>query len=74
MKHRFFEDPAMDKVMTIVMSLASEVYILRERQIFLEELLKNNGIDTSPILDTSSKNDEGRDLFIHNLLSTLIEE
>lgn len=74
MNHRFFEDPAMDKLMAIIMSLASEVYILRERQIFLEELMNKNGIDTGQILDISSKNDEGRDLFVHNLLSTLIEE
>ena len=35
----FFEDPALDRAFGVVMALATEVYVLRNRQKALERLL-----------------------------------
>ena len=39
----FFKDPAIDRLMGMVMALAAEVYILRDRNGALEELLEGSG-------------------------------
>jgi len=39
----FFNDPAIDHLMGMVMALAAEVYILRDRAQALEELLEQSG-------------------------------
>ncbi len=39
----FFNDPAIDRLMGMVMSLAAEVYILRDRTQALEEMLEQSG-------------------------------
>ena len=36
----FFEDPALDRAFGVVMALATEVYVLRNRQRALERLLE----------------------------------
>ena len=40
----FFEDPALDRAFGVVMALATEVYVLRNRQQALERLLEEAGI------------------------------
>lgn len=40
----FFENPAIDRIMIVVMQLASEVYILKDRARALEKLLAENGV------------------------------
>ena len=40
----FFEDPALDRAFGVVMALATEVYVLRNRQRALERLLEEGGI------------------------------
>jgi hypothetical protein len=39
----YFEDPAIDRVLSIVMALAGEVSVLRERQDTIERLLEAKG-------------------------------
>ncbi len=43
-EQQFFKDPAIDRLMGMVMALAAEVYILRDRTRALEEILENNGL------------------------------
>jgi hypothetical protein len=40
----FFDDPAVDKVVAMVMGLAGEVAVLRDRQDTLERLLEARGL------------------------------
>jgi hypothetical protein len=40
----FFDDPSVDKVVAMVMGLAGEVAILRDRQDTLERLLESKGL------------------------------
>ena len=40
----YFDDPAVDQVLSIVMGLASEVSVLRERNDTLERLLEEHGL------------------------------
>ena len=37
----FFDAPAIDRLMGVVMPLATEVYVLRDRDAFVEHLLSN---------------------------------
>ena len=39
----FFRDPAVDRVLGVVMELAAEVYVLRDRVHTLEEVLARSG-------------------------------
>jgi hypothetical protein len=40
----FFRDPAVDRVLGVVMELAAEVYVLRDRIHTLEQVLERNGV------------------------------
>ena len=40
----FFPDPSVDRAMGILMALATEVYVLRDRQLALERMLAAQGI------------------------------
>ena len=42
-KKRQFEDPAMDTLLAIVVSLGAEVYVLRDRLRIIEEMLEAEG-------------------------------
>ena len=54
----FFEDPALDRAFGVVMALATEVYVLRDRQRALERLLEDNGIIASGALDAEPSDQE----------------
>ena len=45
MTQKFFEDPAMDRLVTATLSLAAEVQVLRDRQQALEGVLRRRGLD-----------------------------
>ena len=47
----FFEDPALDRAFGVVMSLATEVYVLRDRLRAMERLLNEKGVLASDELD-----------------------
>ena len=56
----FFEDPALDRAFGVVMALATEVYVLRNRQQALERLLEEAGILDRTALDGEPSDEERR--------------
>src|SRR5690554_423416 len=46
----FFEDPALDRVMAVLLELATEHYVLHDRVRALEELLVRQGVATAEAL------------------------
>jgi len=42
-EQQFFDDPALDRIFGVVMALATEVYVLRDRQRALEQMLAERG-------------------------------
>ena len=74
----FFEDPALDRTFAVVMALATEVYVLRNRQRALERILDENGVVNRADLDTApddaerAADTEDRDAFIQGLMVNLL--
>lgn len=56
----FFEDPALDRAFGVVMALATEVYVLRNRQRALERLLEEAGTFDRAALDGEPSDEERR--------------
>ena len=54
----FFEDPALDRAFGVVIALATEVYVLRNRQRALESLLEKNGLLNRSSLDAEPSDEE----------------
>ena len=51
----FFDDPAIDRLMGTVMSLATELFVLRNRLSALEGLMAKSGLlDIDKLLETAS--------------------
>jgi len=48
----FFDDPAVDKAVAMIMGLAGEVAVLRDRQDTLERLLEARGVVARDALET----------------------
>lgn len=71
----YFEDPALDRAFGVVMALASEVWVLRDRMAALEAQLAERGtIDRSllsqePETDTTSPE---REAFVAHLMQNLL--
>lgn len=47
----FFADPAVDRLLGVVFSLAAEVHVLRDRLALLESLLADRGVVDTAMLD-----------------------
>ena len=47
----FFADPALDRAMCVIMALATEVFVLRDRLGALEAMLAESGIVAKGALD-----------------------
>ena len=56
----FFDDPALDRAFGVVMALATEVYVLRNRQQALERLLEEAGVLDRAALDGEPSDEERR--------------
>ena len=56
----FFDDPALDRAFGVVMALATEVYVLRNRQQALERLLEEAGVFDRASLDGEPSDEERR--------------
>jgi hypothetical protein len=76
----FFNDPAMDKMMGMIMALAAEVYILRDRNRALEDRLVSAGLMQAGALDEYKPDPERskqvgaeRDAFIARIMQPLFE-
>ncbi len=77
---RFFADPAVDRLVSVVLQLTSEVWVLTERLDNLEQLAQRKGQLTydeiknyAPEPDESRRRDAERDRFVHDVLGPLRE-
>ena len=71
----FFADPALDRAFGVVMALATEVWVLRERVAAMEAQLAERGLldlaklSQEPVTDTSAKE---REAFVAHLMQNLL--
>ena len=74
----FFADPALDRAFGVVMALATEVYVQRDRVRALERKLEAAGIidradmDREPSEDERQANAEDREAFVEGLMINLL--
>ena len=73
----FFNDPALDRAFGVVMALATEVYVLKDRQKALEQMLSRNGLldleslDAAPSEEERINNKSDREQFVYHLMQSL---
>ena len=77
-KKSWLGDPILDKMFQVVIRLASELYVTKDRLTTLETIIEEKGLLDSSEIETYSKNaennekiNEQRDEFIANLLEPL---
>jgi hypothetical protein len=76
----FFADPALDRAMGVIMALATEVYVLRDRLGALEAELERRGIvpkaalDAEPTPESIAAASADRATFVAHLLEPLLGE
>ncbi len=74
----FFEDPAVDRTMAIVMALATEVYVLRDRVFAMERQLAAKGALDIAALDAEPTGEErlalaaDREAFVTHIMHSAI--
>jgi hypothetical protein len=74
----FFDDPALDRAFGVVMALATEVYVLRNRMRTLERTLENGGVvvradlDAEPGEEERAAEAEDRKAFVEGLMINLL--
>ena len=77
LEQQFFDDPALDRVFGVVMALATEVYVLRDRQRALENILSSlniidlNTLNKEPSEEDREKSQLDRDEFVKYLMESL---
>jgi hypothetical protein len=77
---RFFDDPSIDRLISVVLNLTSEVWVLTERLENLEQLAQRKGHLTyeeiknyKPDADETRSRDAARDSFVRSVLGPLRE-
>ena len=73
----FFEDPALDRAFGVVMALAQEVWVLRDRVRAMEAQLAARGVLDAQKLGEEPMTDERaaeREAFVANLMRQLLGE
>lgn len=79
-EQQFFADPALDRMMGVVMAMAQELYVTRDRLRGLETLLGEKGVVSTAALDRAPTEAEARarqdDLkeFVGALLTPLLAQ
>ena len=71
----FFPDPALDRAFGVVMALAQEVWVLRDRVAAMEAQLADRGVLDIAKLDEEPRADARaaeRDAFVEHLLHNLL--
>lgn len=74
----FFADPALDRAMGVVMALASEVYVLRDRMRAMERQLAARGVldvaalSAEPAPEAIAADLADRDAFVESLMQHLL--
>ncbi len=74
----YFENEVVDHLITVVLELGAEIWTLRDRQAFTEELLAKRGIDLGAELQTGRPSDDlqaklksEREVMIHRIYGSL---
>ena len=77
----FFDDPAIDHVVSMLLALSSEVWSLRERVAVIEKVADAKGLDLSAAVESYQLSDEEkasladqRQAFINRIMFVLREE
>ena len=73
----FFPDPALDRAFGVVMALAQEVWVLRDRVAAMEAQLARHGVLDIKKLEEEPRGDPRaaeRDAFVAHLLQNLLGE
>jgi predicted class III extradiol MEMO1 family dioxygenase len=80
-KDYFLDHPSIDKVMKVVMALAQETYVNRDRLALVEKILDDKGVLTRNDLDHYQPSEEEqhdikrrRDDFVASILRPIVEE
>ena len=74
----FFPDPALDRTLGIVMALATEVYVLRDRLFALERQLTERGaldrdaLSAAPSPQEAAAAQADRDAFVDHLMTPVL--
>lgn len=74
----FFADPALDRALGVVLALASEVYVLRDRMRAMERQLATRGVldvaalAAEPTPEEVAANGADRDAFVEGLMVQLL--
>jgi len=74
----FFDDPALDRAFGVVMALATEVYVLRDRLRAMEGLLDKAGVVSTDALDAppsdaaTQASEADRQAFVAGLMEPLL--
>ena len=74
----FFADAAIDRAMGVIMALATEVYVMRDRQFALERLLAAQGVvdvaelDAEPAAAEAAAAAADREAFVAHLMSSVL--
>ena len=77
-EQQFFDDPAVDRLMGVLMALATEHYVLRDRYRALERQLASQGqidpaaLDAAPDAAELAADKKDRDAFTNALLEPLL--
>ena len=77
----FFPDPALDRAFGVIMALAQEVWVMRDRMAALEAQLAKRGVLDIAKLDEEPRGEEEtaqrgaeRDAFVAHLMQNLLGE
>jgi hypothetical protein len=77
---RFFADPAVDRLVSVVLQLTGEVWVLAEKLRNLEQLAERKGqlthdeiVNFKPAPEDAAERDAERNRFIHSTLGPLRE-
>jgi hypothetical protein len=76
----FFDDPALDRVFTVVMALATELWVTKDRVAALEAALASAGsvdpaaLDAEPSPEERAARAAERDAFVQHLMEGLLGE
>ena len=77
-EQQFFDNPALDRAFGVVIALATEVYVLRDRQRAIERALANTGtinldtLNAEPSEEERVANKLDRDKFVKHLMENLL--
>lgn len=80
-KDYFLDHPSIDKVMKVVMALAQETYVNRDRLALVEKILDDQGVLRREDLNRYEPNDDEqraiearRDDFVASILRPIVED